>query len=326
MLPPVSVIFIGTPEFAVPSLHRLAANFEIAAVITQPDRPSGRGRRLASSPVKREAERLGLNVMQPQSLRDEQVIEDIRALHPSVMVAVAYGQILRPEFLGIAPAGVLNVHPSLLPRWRGASPVAGAILAGDEETGVTVMLMDPGMDTGPVLAQRPYPISPDDTTGSLNEALARKGAELLVATLPGWLDGEIEPRPQDNSLATVTKLVRKEDGAIEWSLPAVEIWRRVRAYNPWPGAYTFLNGNMVRIWRALPLAEVAAASPGTIVGVSDSSRTETRDAAFAVSTGEGMLAVLEAQKAGRKRLSSAEFARGMPGLVGSRLGSANGPH
>ena len=231
------LVFIGTPQFAVPSLQSLAeAGHDIATVITQPDRPAGRGRALRPPPVKQAALALGLPVLQPPTLRDPEVLERLRALAPEAIVAVAYGQLLRPELLEVPPKGVLNVHPSLLPRWRGASPIAGAILGGDEETGVTIMLMDAGMDTGPILSQRRHPVSSHDTTGSLTEALATIGADLLADTLPRWLAGDIEAQPQDDSLATVTSLVRKEDGALDWTLPAHRLWLRVRAYNPWPGA------------------------------------------------------------------------------------------
>jgi methionyl-tRNA formyltransferase len=231
------------------------------------------------------------------------------------MVVVAYGQILRQAVLDIPPRGVINVHASLLPKYRGASPIAAAILAGDEETGVSIMLMDAGMDTGPVLAQRREPISPEDTTGSLSERLAVIGANLLSETLPRWLAGEIDPQPQDGSQATVTRLIRKEDGAIDWTLPANDIWRRVRAYNPWPGAHTALDGEQITIWRAWPAAAALGDPPGTIVPAP----VETPEAAFAVQAGEGMLAVLELQRAGRRAVTSAEFLRGAPELIGKRL-------
>jgi methionyl-tRNA formyltransferase len=237
------------------------------------------------------------------------------------MVAVAYGQILRPNVLEIPERGVLNVHPSLLPLYRGASPIPAAILAGDAETGVTIMLMNEGMDTGPVLAQTRVPISPHDTAGSLAESLADLGAELLVKTARDWLDGTVTPQPQDASLATVTRPLKKEDGGIDWSLPAVEIWRRVRAYDPWPGAYTALGGELVHIWSAWPIETDSGAGPGVVVTVPPAAPVEAEAASFAVQTGSGLLAVLEAQRSGRKRLPSEELLRGMPGLIGKRLRS-----
>lgn len=321
----MSIVFIGTPEFAVPSLRALAeAGFEIATVVTQPDRPAGRGKHLKPPPVKLAAEELGLPVLQPPTLRDADVIAQLRALGAEVFVAVAYGQILRPEVLDIPPRGVLNVHPSLLPRWRGASPIAGAILGGDEETGVTIMLMDAGMDSGPILSQQRVPISPDDTTGTLTESLAALGASLLAETLPRWVAGEIDPQPQDASRASVTRLTRKEDAAIDWSLPAIEVWRRVRAYNPWPGAHTALNGELLHIWRSWPVGAASRETPGTVVAPPANLPEPARDAAFGVQTGDGLLTVLEMQRAGRRALSSADFLRGFPGLIGRQLGSRSG--
>jgi methionyl-tRNA formyltransferase len=316
----MSIIFVGTPEFAVPSLRRLVADGRtVAAVITQPDRATGRHRHLLTPPpVKVAALELGLPVLQPESLREANAVAELRALAPEVMVVVAYGQILRQEVLDIPPRGVLNVHASLLPKYRGASPISAAILAGDEATGASIMLMDAGMDTGPVLAQRSEAISTHDTTGSLTERLSQLGAELLGETLPGWLAGQIEPKPQDDSRASVTRLTRKEDGAIDWGLPATDIWRRVRACNPWPGAHTSLDGDQITIWQAWPL-EGGANEPGTILAMPGDAPDDARDAAFAVQTGNGLLAVLDVQRAGRKAVSSAEFARGAPDLIGKRF-------
>jgi methionyl-tRNA formyltransferase len=318
------IIFIGTPAFAVPSLRRLAAEgHEISAVITQPDRPAGRGRHRRAPAVKEAAKELGLNVLQPPTLHNPETLEQIRALSPEVIVAVAFGRILRRQLLDIPPRGVLNVHPSLLPRYRGASPIAAAILNGDELTGVTIMLMDAGMDSGPILAQRSCPVTPEDTAGTLAEALAAAGAGLLAQTLPRWLRGEIVPQPQDDSLATKTSLLRKEDGRIDWTRPAVHIWRQVRAYNPWPGAYTGYAGALLHIWRAWPLDGGQARQPGTVVALAPGERAQTASpehAAFAVQTGDGLLAILEAQRAGKRSLPADELLRGMPGLIGARFG------
>ncbi|HSP53965.1 MAG TPA: methionyl-tRNA formyltransferase [Dehalococcoidia bacterium] len=317
----MAIIFIGTPAFAVPSLQRLAADGHyIAAVITQPDRPAGRGRQPRPSAVKLAALGLGLPILQPESLRDPATLDHVRALAPECAVAVAYGQILRKDFLDIPPRGVVNVHPSLLPKYRGASPIPAAILAGDDLTGVTIMLMDPGMDSGPVLAQRTLPIDPEDTAATLSDKLARAGADLLAETLPRWLRGEIEPSPQDESQATKTSLLRKEDGAIDWSRPAVHVWRQVRACSPWPGAFTHLGDETIHIWRAWPLTVPPAGEPGTIISLTPEQRAAVADAPpFAVQTGDGLLAVREAQRAGRRPLLAAEFLRGMPGLIGKRL-------
>lgn len=321
----MAIVFLGTPAFAVPSLRRLVdEGFEIAAVYTQPDRPAGRGRRPTPSPVKNVALAIGLPVRQPESLRDPSALAELASLHPNAGVVVAYGQILRQEVLDIPAKGVLNIHPSLLPRHRGASPIPAAILAGDRETGVTIILMDPGMDTGPVLAQRSLPINDSDTAGALTEKLAHVAAGLLAETLPRWLRGEIDPQPQDHSLATKAPLLKKEHGAIDWALPAADIWRRVRAYNPWPGAYTTVDGRLLHIWEAWPLAG-GGADPGTVITLSEEQRAGlppgADEGAFGVQTGDGVLAVLTAQREGRRRLPAGEFLRGMREFVGRRLGT-----
>ena len=318
----MAVLFIGTPAFAVPSLQRLVADgHRIAAVITQPDRPAGRGRRERPSAVKIAALEFGLSIIQPESLRDAAALAGVRALSVECAVAVAYGQILRPEFLEIPPLGVVNVHPSLLPKYRGASPIPAALLAGDDVTGVTIMLMDAGMDSGPILAQRPHPINPEDSTGTLSDRLAIFGADLLGETLPRWLRGDIEPIPQDDAAATRTSLLRKEDGAIDWSRPAAAIWRQVRACNPWPGAFTHTSADTIHIWRAWPLEAPSSAEPGTVLPLSSELHALVpEDAAFVVQAGEGLLAVQEAQRAGKRALPAGDFLRGMPALMGKRLG------
>jgi methionyl-tRNA formyltransferase len=320
----MAIVFLGTPAFAVPSLRRLVEDgFEISAVYTQPDRPAGRGRHSAPPPVKTAALALGLSVRQPESLRDPAALAELIALRPEAGVAVAYGQILRQDALDVPPRGILNVHPSLLPRHRGASPITAAILAGDRETGVSVFLMDAGMDSGPLLAQRAVPIADSDTTATLSESLADVCAGLLAETLRRWLRDEIEPAPQDASLATRTPLLKKEDGEIDWTLPAVDIWRRVRAYNPWPGAYTKLDGALIHIWQAWPLPG-AGSPPGTVVALGDEQRAGlpagANSGAFGVTTGDGVLAGLVAQRQGKRPLGAGEFLRGMRGFIGRRLG------
>lgn len=316
----MAIVFIGTPAFAVPALQRVvAAGYEVSAVFTQPDRPAGRGRTKTPPVVKAAAEELGLPVYQPASLKEGGVIDQIRALAPELIVGVAYGQLIVPQVLAIPPKGVLNVHPSLLPRWRGASPVAAAIAAGDEETGVTIMLMDEGLDSGAILSQTERAISDTDTTGSLTAALAEEGAELLAQTLPRWLAGEIDPQPQDESVAMVCRRLRKADGLIDWTQTATEIWRQVRAYNPWPGAHSSLDGATMSFWRAWPLDTGSGEPPGTVMAAPNDLPAAAEGAAFAVQTGHGALAVLEAQRAGKRSLGSAELLRGMPDLIGRRF-------
>ena len=320
----MAIVFLGTPSFAVPSLRRLVDDgFDIKAVYTQPDRPAGRGRHPTPPPVKSAALEIGLPVHQPDSMRDPPTLTELASLHPEAAVGVAFGQILRREVLEIPSKGVLNVHPSLLPRHRGASPAPAAILAGDHETGVTIILMDPGMDSGPILAQRRLPIDDSDTAGKIMEKLSHVAADLVAEALPRWLRDEIEPQLQDQSLLTKAPLLKKEHGVIDWSLAADEIWRRVRAYNPWPGAYTTLDGKLLHIWEAWPLADGGAA-PGTVVALSAEQQaglpSDADRGAFGVATREGVLAVLAVQREGRRRLTASEFLRGMREFIGRRLG------
>ncbi len=321
----MSIVFLGTHAFAVPSLRRLVqAGFEIAAVYTQPDRPAGRGRRVTAPPVKRAALELNLPIRQPEDMRDPAALAELASLRPAVAVGVAYGQILRPEVLEIPEKGVLNVHPSLLPRHRGAAPVPAAILAGDDRTGVTIILMDRGMDSGPILARGEIDIDDRDTAGSLMDRLSGVAAELVAETLPRWLNGEIEPKPQDGSLATKAPLLNKDHGGIDWSLPAGDIWRRVRAYNPWPGAHTTLEGELLHIWEAWPLPG-GAGPPGTVVALSEEQRAALPAAAhrtpFGVHTGDGVLAVISVQRPGRRALPAGDFLRGMRTFIGRHLGA-----
>lgn len=306
------VVFMGTPEFSVPTLAALHdRQYEVVGVVTQPDRPSGRGRNLEPSPVKRYAVERGLHVMQPDSLRSTEAVAELAALRPDVMVVAAFGQILRPAVLALPPHGCINVHASLLPRWRGASPVQAAILAGDQVTGSTVMLMDEGMDTGPILSQAAITIDPDDTASTLTERLSRHGASLLAEALPRWLAGELAPLPQANHLATVCRPVRKEQGAIDWSQPAIEIARSVRAFHPWPGASTTWNGTTLKIVLAHVGSGQRAEAPGSVV---------EHAGTVVVVTGDGLLRLDVLQLAGRNPATIGDFVRGRRGFVGSVLG------
>ncbi len=315
------IVFLGTSEFALPALERLvSSDYEVVGVYTQPDRPAGRGRRERASAVKETAVQHRLAVFQPSRLGAPEAMADLAELRPDVMVAAAYGQILRQTVLDLPPYGVLNIHPSLLPRYRGASPVAAAILNGDEETGVTIMRMVLALDEGPILSQRKVPIEAQDTTGSLTHRLAEEGADLLMAMLPGYVNGTLAPVPQDDSLASYVSMVKKEDGIIDWRLPASQIWRQVRAYNPWPIAFTHLDGAILQIREAWPLKGDAAGPAGTIVPAPSDAEGPASEAGFAVQTGEGLLAVIRVQKQGRQALPAKEFARGERGLLGRRMG------
>jgi len=314
------IVFIGTSEFALPALRRLIdSEHEVAAVYTQPDRQAGRGRQPTPSPVKVMAQECGLPLRQPARVSTPEDTAELAAFKPDLIVAAAYGQLLKERVLQVPPKGVINIHPSLLPRHRGASPVAAAILAGDKETGVSIMLMALAFDEGPILAQRRVAISPYDTTGSLTAQLAALGAELLLETLPGYLEVTIQPQPQDAAAATYAPLVQKGDALIDWRLPATTIWRRVRAHNPWPGAFTYLDGTPLRILETWPLPDNTAEPPGSVLATPPSPDERLRGS-FAVQTGEGLLAALTVQKAGRRALPAADFLRGERGLVGRRLG------
>jgi len=323
----IRIVFLGTAGFAVPALERLIdSDYELAAIYTQPDRPAGRGRHDRPSPVKEAALRHGLLVRQPLRLSTPEETEALTALKPDVIVTVAYGQILHQRVLDVPPRGVVNIHPSLLPRYRGAAPIAGAILAGEKETGVTIMLLALALDEGPILSQRRVPIDPHDTTGALTAHLAGPGAELLMETLPGYLDGSIQPQGQDPTLATYVPMVQKEDGLIDWRLSAVDIWRRVRAFDPWPTAYTHLDGELLQIREAWPVTAESSEMPGTIVPLPDASKEQIPpEAGFAVQTGDGLLAVLRVQKAGRRAMAARDFLRGERGLPGKRLESRSAP-
>ncbi|MBO9318130.1 MAG: methionyl-tRNA formyltransferase [Chloroflexus sp.] len=299
------VLFLGSPSFAVHALEALiAAGHEIVGVVTQPDRPAGRERQLTPPPVKVAAQAHNLPVLQPETLRDPVVIDALSALQPEVGVVAAYGEILRRAVLQIPPLGYLNIHPSLLPLYRGPTPVAGAILAGETVTGVTIMLLDPGMDSGPILAQAVVDLPPTARTGPLTDELFRIGAQLLVETLPRYARGEIEPRPQDHSRATVTKMLKKEDGCIDWSLPAIVIERMTRAYDPWPGAYTFWRGQPLRIISAAVVANESTAAPGTVIGRSERGNP-------LVQTGGDVLELLEVQPASRRIMSGSAWLVGI---------------
>lgn len=292
---------MGSAELACPCLEALAAlpGHEIVAVITQPDKPKGRDLKLSPPPVKITAKKLGLSVHQPPSLKDPVAQQTLRALRPDLIAVVAYGQLLPKNVLELPPRGCINVHTSLLPRWRGASPIQHAILAGDRETGVTTMYLNERMDEGDIIFQRVEPIRPDDTSGTLHERLARLGAELLVQTV---LLENPPRRPQDHSQATYARKLTKEDGRVDWTKPAVEIERMIRAFDPWPSAHTYAGDLLLKLWRAtvVPLGKEL---PGKVLD------------GFVVATGDGGLKILELQPAGGRRMMVAEFLRGHPQVV-----------
>ena len=310
------IVFMGTPAFAVPALEAmLAQSWNIIAVYTQPDREAGRGQRLQASPVKQIALSHDIPVEQPERLKSEDTLKTFRRYEPDVIVVAAYGRLIPSELLHLPPYGCLNIHPSLLPRFRGSSPVAGAILNGDDTTGVSIMLLDEGMDTGPILTQTKVPVSLDDTAGSLTDILARKGAQLLVETLPQWLEGSsIHPQPQGYGLATYTKPLTREDGKLNWHLSAIDLWRQVRAYNPWPGSYTAWQGKRLKINEALPLDLMPDSEPGRVVALPENEKAST-----GVVTGNGILGIVNIQIEGKRVMSIDEFVQGYRTFIGSLL-------
>lgn len=306
---------MGTPAFAVPTLRALLERgHEVAAVYTQPDRPAGRGQAMQESAVKQLARARGLTVAQPEKLRDPAVAERLRALDLDAIVVAAYGKILPRALLEIPRLGAINVHGSLLPKFRGAAPIQRAILAGERETGITIMQMNERMDAGDILLDEAVPIRDDDTSQSLAERLADVGARLLVDALDRIARGEIAPRRQDDSLATLAPMVRKEEGEIDWRKPAAEIERAVRAFTPWPSAFTELGGKRLKILAASVVRPEAKAPAGAIVRASDG--------IVDVATGDGVLRLLELQLEGKRRLRAAEFLAGTPVAAGERLGRA----
>jgi len=312
------VIFMGTPEFAVPSLeHLILSQHQVVAVYTQPDKPAGRGRSLVSSPLKRAALTWKLPVVQPISLKSPEVVGQLANFHPDVIVVAAFGQILPQSVLDIPSYGCINIHPSLLPRFRGVSPIAAVILAGDEFTGVSIMLMDRGLDTGPVLARAQISISAQDTTGSLTAKLSLIAAQLLLEVLPCWLRGELTPQPQNETQAVYSGALSKGEGEIDWHLPAVDIWRRVRAFHPWPGCYTTWRGKQLKIIEAMPLPGERTLNVGRVVVLTPTA--ERSKVAFGVCTGDGTLGVCQVQLEGRRAMSAAEFLRGQRQFIGAIL-------
>ncbi|MBK8904367.1 MAG: methionyl-tRNA formyltransferase [Anaerolineaceae bacterium] len=307
------VVFMGTPEFAVPVLQTLIETQTVVGVVTQPDRPAGRGKQLRPSPVKVTAAAANILVYQPKSLRSDEAAQPLRDWQPEIIVVAAFGQILRPHVLELPPHGCLNIHASLLPRWRGASPIQHAILAGDTETGVCLMQMDVGLDTGPVYACMPTPISPTETAASLHDRLALLGANLLAVHLDNILAGKLTPAPQDDEKSTYAPMINKEDGRLDWQQTSAELDRRVRAMTPWPGAFTTWQGETLKILAArVADGRLPAGQPGTVVAYEEGA---------AVLTADGALVLEEIQLAGKRATAVPDFLRGYANFIGSSLGA-----
>jgi methionyl-tRNA formyltransferase len=302
----LKIIFMGTPDFAVPSLRALHdSGHEVLAVVTQPDRPKGRGRKLAPPPVKQAALRFGYPVLQPETVRTHEFHEAMRRLAPELFVVAAFGQILPQSLLDIPTRGSINVHASLLPRFRGAAPIQWTIINGDRETGVTTMMMDKRMDTGDILLQETTEVGPRETADELHDRLKEMGARTLIRTLQRLQDGTLERIPQNPERATYAPMLKKSDGQIDWSLPAEQIERLIRGLNPWPGAYTFSNGMRLKIFKASVQPRESGVIPGTIL--------ECIFGELCISTGKGILAIQEIQGESGKRLAIEDF------LCGCRL-------
>ncbi len=296
------VVFMGSPGFSLPTLRTLAKAYDVVGVVTQPDRASGRGRELKAPPVKLLAQELGIPVMQPEKLRLPEAMEHLRAWAPDLIVVAAFGQILKKDVLDLPRFGCINVHASLLPRWRGAAPINAAILAGDEETGVTIMQMDVGLDTGPILAKRSMRLTPTDTAGSVFERLSQLGADLLIETLPHHLSGELVPQPQPDEGMTYAPMLKKEEGKLDFTQNVNELERRIRAFNPWPGAFMEFDGALLKVHRAH--VETGNASAGQRLIVENQPAVGARG---------GLLVLDEVQPAGKKPMSGKSFLSGARG-------------
>lgn len=310
----MNIVFMGTPQFAVPTLQQLInSEFTVAGVVCQPDRPQGRGQKIRPGPVKTLATTKNIPVVQPLKMKDPAFLESLQCWNPEVIVVAAFGRILPPAILQLPPQGCLNVHGSLLPKYRGAGPIQWAVINGDYETGITIMKMDAGMDTGDILSQEMVAIRPHETAGELGIRMAEVGGDLLLRTLREWVAGRVTPQPQNDQEATLAPLLKKEDGLLDWTRSAWELGCRVRGLSPWPGAYTFLEGNRLAIWRA----EVAGQDSPVNPGIPDEVKrhgvmTSVTKEGISVKTGQGELLILELQPANKKRMMVKEFLAGHP--------------
>ena len=306
------VVFMGSPDFALPTLEALAGACQVLAVVTQPDRPRGRGRALAPGPVKVKAQELGLPVLQPETLRRKAVRLELAALGADMFVVAAYGQILRPRMLAVPPMGCINVHASLLPRLRGSAPIQWAVARGEARSGITIMQMDAGMDSGDILLQRGFDLDPGETAGSLHDRLAALGGPCLLDALEGLAEGAITPVPQDDAGATMAPMLTKEDGRLDFARPAGEVDQRVRGMDPWPGAFTSLDGKILKVFGARQAEGQGTGAPGEVLAADDRG--------LLVACGQGAVWLHELQLPGRKRLAVSQLIAGRPIPPGILLG------
>jgi len=303
---PMRTVFMGSPAFAIPVLRNLVAGYQVVGSVTQPDRPAGRGRVLTAPPIKILADELLIPVIQPRRLSEPEALEQLQDWAPELIVVAAFGQILRPVVLDLPKYGCVNVHASLLPRWRGAAPIQAAILNGDETTGISIMRMDPGIDTGPVLSQKSIPISHNDTSATLANKLSELGAELLMESLAAYLSGTLRPIPQNESNATYAPMIKKEEGLLDFSMPASQLDWKVRAFNPWPGAFTLWNDQMLKIHQAHSI-DLAAEPAG---------RKMIYQELPAITTSRGILVLDELQLAGKNIQTGKSFLNGIRNWAG----------
>ncbi len=304
-----NIVFMGTPDFAVPTLKALIEHHTVVGVVTQPDRPAGRNKKVRQSPIKEVAVEAGIPVFQPQKIRKPEAIEELKQWDADFYIVAAFGQILPQVVLDLPKYASINVHASLLPRWRGAAPIHAAIREGDAETGITIMIMDAGLDTGPMLAKQVVPIADDDTGQTLHDKLASVGGDILIDTLPKYLSGDIQPQEQDESLITYASQIKKEEGNIDWSQPAQNIERLVRAFTPWPGTFTSWDGTQLKIH---------AGEVGD--GRAEMGRVVEKEGQIAIGTGDGLYYPQVVQLAGKKRVSIMDFVNGYSDFVGAILG------
>jgi len=294
------IVFMGSPEFALPVLRKLAAHYPIVGIVTQPDRPAGRGRVLTPPPIKLLANELNLPIIQPRRLSEPDAFQQLLHWSPDLIIVAAFGQILRTAVLDLPNFGCVNVHASLLPRWRGAAPIQAAILHGEDQTGITIMRMDSGIDTGPTLTRKSIQITKEDTAGTLMVKLSELGADLLMETLPSYLSGQLLPMPQNDSLATYAPMIKKEDGLLDFSGPAIDLDRKIRAFNPWPGAFTYWNNQILKLHIAHSVD----------FPVEPAGRKIIYQELPAITTGKGILVIDELQQSGRNIQTGKEFLHG----------------
>jgi methionyl-tRNA formyltransferase len=309
----MKLVFMGSPLLAVKVLEALVKDgYNIAGVYTSPDKIVGRGRKLQYSPVKSYAIKERLPVYQPHSINSLETYNELKSISPEVIVVAAYAQFLSRKILIVPPLGVVNIHPSLLPSYRGPSPILSSILAGDEKTGVSLMLLESGIDTGPILAQLEVPIYKEDTSQSLGDKLFYEGGKLLIETLPKWADNTITPRQQNHMIATTTRKFVKEDGLLNWNKAAVVLWREMRAFYPWPSTYTFLNGKRIKMIKSSIIEDLISVKPGTVIDLTHNG--------LRVATGKGSLVIYQLQVEGKKVIDAREFLMANPEVIGSTFG------